>query len=150
MTRPDPALTPLGALLEDARTRKLLSKREAARLAGISEGRWRQVVTGKQKAGDVIVPVNPRANTVAAMARAVEVPVDEALAAAGFSAEEMQRFAGSPVAGWEDRLAEVQAIADNEDRSPGLRQWARSQVGQIEAIIAAARAEEDAQRRNAS
>lgn len=51
---------------------------------------------------------------------------------------------------WEDQLARIRAIANNPDRSPGLRAWARRQVGDIEAILEAAREEEDAQRRNAS
>ena len=71
MSEPDQPLTPLGQLLEAGRERASLSKRAAAKLAGISEGRWRQVVTGIQKAGDVNVPVNPRRNTVTAMANAV-------------------------------------------------------------------------------
>jgi hypothetical protein len=48
---------------------------------------------------------------------------------------------------WEDRLAKVQAIADNPDRTPGLRAWAANQVRQIEELLAAAHAEEEAQRR---
>jgi transcriptional regulator with XRE-family HTH domain len=149
MTPPDADLTPLGALLEEARTRKGLSKREAARQAGISEGRWRQVVTGIQKAGDVAVPVNPRANTVAAMARAVDVKAEVALAIAGFSDGEIARFAEpKAVPGdWEDRLARVEQIANNPDRSPGLRAWAGQQAEQIRLIIAAAEAEEEAARR---
>jgi transcriptional regulator with XRE-family HTH domain len=144
----EPALTPLGALLEEARLRKALSKREAARRAGISEGRWRQVVTGIQKAGTVNVAVNPRANTVVAMARAVDVDPEAALVAAGFPPDALQSTGGP--GHWVDTLAEVQAIADNKDRSPGLRAWARTQVKQIEDLIAAARAEEEARRRQAS
>jgi transcriptional regulator with XRE-family HTH domain len=76
-------LTALGDVLERAREALGLSKREAARQAGISEGRWRQVVSGYQRQGDVMVPVNPRRATVVGMARAVGVPEDEALRAAG-------------------------------------------------------------------
>lgn len=83
MSEPDQPLTTLGLLLEEARERLSLSKREAARIAGISEGRWRQVVTGIQKAGAVNVPVNPRRNTVTAMATAVRVDQAQALKAAG-------------------------------------------------------------------
>ncbi len=76
-------LTPLGALLEQAREARGLSKREAARRAGISDGRWRQVVSGEQKSGELTIPVNPRASTVISMARAVGVDEGEALRAAG-------------------------------------------------------------------
>lgn len=51
---------------------------------------------------------------------------------------------------WEDRLETIRQIANNPDRSPGIRAWAASQVKQIEEIIAAARAEEDSQRGKAS
>ncbi|WP_173057086.1 helix-turn-helix domain-containing protein [Phytohabitans houttuyneae] len=142
-------LTDVGKILEDARESLRLSKREAARRAGISEGRWRQVVTGVQKAGNVTVPVNPRASTVSAMAQAVGVDPALALRAAGFSDEDIHRF-GSPTrepTAWQHKLEEVQAIADNQDRSPALRAWAARQLDDIEAILAAARAEEDAQRR---
>lgn len=77
--------TPLGAILEDARQRLGLSIRGAAGRAGISEGRWRQVVTGVQKAAGRDLPVNPRHATVAAMARAVGVDPGQALQLAGFA-----------------------------------------------------------------
>jgi transcriptional regulator with XRE-family HTH domain len=86
MTTTEPPLTPLGKLLEDARKVLGLSKREAARRSGYSEGRWRQVVTGLQNTKDVNTPSNPKSSTVAAMARAVGVDVDEALRVAGLDA----------------------------------------------------------------
>ena len=43
-TKPEPQ--PEGKLIMDARKRARLSGREAARRAGISEGRWRQIVNG--------------------------------------------------------------------------------------------------------
>lgn len=83
----DTTLTDLGVLLEQHRGS--LSKREAARRAGISEGRWRQIVTGQQKAGGgIVVPVNPRRETVIAMAQAVEADVSAALRRAGMPPEE--------------------------------------------------------------
>lgn len=79
--------------------------------------------------------------SVRAIAQALGDDIDNALRAAGSVEPE----------GWEDRLVQVQQIANNPDRSPGLRAWAATQVRQIEEIIAAARAEEEAQqRRNAS
>jgi transcriptional regulator with XRE-family HTH domain len=86
MTDPGPPLTPLGRLLEDARQALGLSKREAARRSGFTEGRWRQVVTGLQNTKDVNTPSNPRSATVAAMARAVGADVNEALRLAGLEA----------------------------------------------------------------
>lgn len=83
MSDEGPPLTPLGKLLEDARNTLGLSKREAARRSGFSEARWRQVVTGLQNTKDVNTPSKPKSSTVAAMARAVGVDVDEALRLAG-------------------------------------------------------------------
>lgn len=74
-------LTPLGELLETARGSR--SKRAVSREAGISEGRWRQVVRGFQLVGGHRVPANPKRETVIAMARAVDVNVEDALVAAG-------------------------------------------------------------------
>jgi hypothetical protein len=82
MTDGDTTLSAVGDYLEQHRGS--LSKREAARRAGISEGRWRQIVTGQQKAGGgIVVPANPRRETVIAMAEAVGASVDEALRLAG-------------------------------------------------------------------
>ena len=79
-------LTPLGRLLEAARTEVLrISGREAARRANITEARWRQVVTGVQSRAGVRVPVRPKAITVVAMALAVQIDPAEALAAAGMA-----------------------------------------------------------------
>jgi hypothetical protein len=58
---------PYGELIEQARGDAGLSKREAARRAGISDAWWRYVTEGRQ--GDT--PVPGTAGTVAAMARAV-------------------------------------------------------------------------------
>jgi hypothetical protein len=72
-------------------------------LAGISEGRWRQVVTGVQKVGGTQVPANPRPETVVRMARAVGVDLAAALDAAGMPRD------------WAEQLADVDpAIAEVE------------------------------------
>lgn len=57
--------------IEAARTARGLSIRAAARKAGISEGRWRQIVVGAIRVGGMDVPVNPKPSTLEAMARAV-------------------------------------------------------------------------------
>lgn len=51
-------------------------------------------------------------------------------------------------ADWAAKLQRVRQIANNPDRSPGLRAWAAAQEAQIEQILQAARQEEDAQRRS--
>lgn len=67
-----PKPPPYGALIEEARKAAGLSKREAARRAGISDAWWRYVTEGRQ--GET--PVPGTAETVAAMARAVGLPAD--------------------------------------------------------------------------
>lgn len=76
-------LSPAGQLLEAARGS--MSKREAARRAGISEGRWRQIVTGVQRMGKGnVIPTTTKPETLTAMARAVRADVAAVLTAAGF------------------------------------------------------------------
>ena len=73
---------PLGAFLRQQRGK--MSIREAARRAGISESRWRQVEAGHQKmAGGIEVPVHPRAETVAAMCKAISADPRQGLELAG-------------------------------------------------------------------
>lgn len=62
-----PPKPPYGELIEQARLEAGISKREAARRAGISDAWWRYVTEGRQ--GET--PVPGTAETVAAMARAV-------------------------------------------------------------------------------
>ena len=72
-TRPEP--TPEGKLIDDAAALADISIREAARRAGISYGRWRQIVKGFQNVSPgVYAPVrNAPAKTIAKMAAAVDV-----------------------------------------------------------------------------
>jgi hypothetical protein len=70
--RPSPP--PWGALLTEALATAKLSAREAARRAGISEGRWRQIAGGYQVVSPgVYAPVHGPAQTLARMAAAVGV-----------------------------------------------------------------------------
>jgi hypothetical protein len=65
--RPDPP--PWGALITTALSRGQVSAREAARRAGISEGRWRQISSGYQVVSPgVYAPVRGPAGTLARMA----------------------------------------------------------------------------------
>ena len=78
---------PLGQYLRDQRGRMAI--REAARRADISESRWRQVEAGVQKmAGGVEVPVHPRAETVAAMCRAISADPRKGLELAGHNPDQ--------------------------------------------------------------
>ncbi|MFY9889494.1 MAG: helix-turn-helix transcriptional regulator, partial [Streptosporangiaceae bacterium] len=62
--RPEPP--PWGTLIAAALRRAGLSAREAARRAGISEGRWRQITGGYQVVSPgVYAPVRGPAGTVA-------------------------------------------------------------------------------------
>lgn len=80
----DRPLTPHGELLESAREQVLqLSTREAARRAGISDTRWKQVVTGVAMRGGTTIPANATARTLVAMACAVNLDPTDVLTAAG-------------------------------------------------------------------
>ena len=90
-----PAPQPEGILITEARKRTRLSGREAARRAGISEGRWRQIVNGYiVVAKGVYSPVaDAPAHPVARMAQSVNVSPGE-LEAAGRpdAAEELRKL----------------------------------------------------------
>lgn len=78
-------LTALGVLLEQARASLRISRREAARRAGISEAHWRQVIVGEQYRRGRAVPVTPKPRTVVAMALAVLLDPAAALTVAGLA-----------------------------------------------------------------
>lgn len=69
---------PEGKLIEDAAHMRRLSARKAAQKAGISDGRWRQIVNGYTlpTAGQV-VPVTGPDDTLARMAQVVGVSPDQ-------------------------------------------------------------------------
>lgn len=74
----------VGARLGQARRSLRLSKRGAAQRAGFSEITWRQLEAGqRQIARDVTTPVNPRDDTLAAAARAVNLDPAELFDLAG-------------------------------------------------------------------
>lgn len=68
-----PTPTPEGELIQSALARAGMSARAAAKSAGISEGRWRQIVNGYQVVtkGTYVPVTDAPAATVAAMAKAV-------------------------------------------------------------------------------
>jgi hypothetical protein len=96
--RPEPP--PWGALITGALAREGISAREAARRAGLSEGRWRQITGGYQVVSPgVYAQVRGPAATLARMAAVVGVSPAE-LRAAG-------------------RDDAAQLLADRMDRRPG-------------------------------
>jgi hypothetical protein len=73
-----PAPPPWGALITTALAREGLSVREAARRAGLSEGRWRQITGGYQIVSPgVYASVRGPAATLARMARVVGVTAEQ-------------------------------------------------------------------------
>jgi transcriptional regulator with XRE-family HTH domain len=92
-----PAPPPWGALLTGALGRAGLSAREAARRAGLSEGRWRQIASGYQVvSAGVYAPVRGPAGTLARMAAVVGV-TPEQLRRAG-RPDAAQALAATPTA----------------------------------------------------
>jgi len=72
-----PEQPPEGKLIADAAARMKLSIREAARRAGISYGRWRQVTQGYQNVSPgSYAPVRAPARTLARMAQVVGIPAE--------------------------------------------------------------------------
>lgn len=73
-----PAPPPWGALIMTALAREGLSVREAARRAGLSEGRWRQITAGYQIVSPgVYAEVHGPAATIARMAWVVGVTPEQ-------------------------------------------------------------------------
>lgn len=92
-TRRKQSTWPLGDYLRAQRGKMAI--REAARRAGISESRWRQLEAGVQKmAGGIEVPVHPRAETLAAMCKAISADVRTALELAGHNPDQYQWLLG--------------------------------------------------------
>lgn len=72
----------LGDYLRERRGQ--MSKREAARRAGISETRWRHIEAGTQRVAGADIPITVRPDNVAAASRAVGADVATALDLAGY------------------------------------------------------------------
>jgi len=119
--RPEPP--PWGMAITAARKRAGLSAREAARRAGISEGRWRQITGGYQVVSpQVYAQVHGPAATVARMAAVV-----------GITPEEL-RAAGRADAGRE--LARQQQRSHGEEMLERVRALDTSQARELLATIA--------------
>lgn len=75
----------LGPYLLRYRRAKNLSARQAAKKAGISDGRWRQVENGYQSiAAGQTIPVMPKPETLFKMLRALDAPVEEGMQLVGY------------------------------------------------------------------
>lgn len=104
-------LASAGAILEAARG--AMSKREAARRAGIAEARWRQIVRGTQRISGVDVPVSTRPDTLRRMAAAVGADPAAVLVAAGFPVDDTDgRAASAELLSPADVAARLAAIRD--------------------------------------
>ncbi|MFE3033095.1 helix-turn-helix domain-containing protein [Streptomyces canus] len=103
------------ALIKEALRRARLSGREAARRAGLSETRWRQIVNGYQDVGGVRIPVTAPDETLVRMAQVVSLDSDQ-LRQAGrqTAAELLDELAAPPTPasspGVADSHAQVEAI----------------------------------------
>lgn len=66
-----------GRLIEEARERLAISQNKAAKLAGMSGTRWRQLVYGEISTGGAKMPVRANAETLARMANVVKVSAEQ-------------------------------------------------------------------------
>jgi Helix-turn-helix domain len=112
-----PAQRPEGRLIGAAAERDSRSVRQLAAKAGISDTRWRHIVTGSQPAGQgsYITVVAP-AETLARMARVVGVTADE-LRQAGRedAADEMTSWGPTGAPDDEDLADAIKIILDDPD-----------------------------------
>jgi hypothetical protein len=112
--RPEPPAW--GALITSALHSARLSAREAARRAGISEGRWRQITGGYQVvSAGVYAPVHGPAATLARMAAVVGVTPAQ-LSQVG-RADAARELDASPAGGaGDDMLQRVRQMDQDEAR----------------------------------
>jgi hypothetical protein len=111
--RPEPP--PWGVLLASGLATAGLSARRAARQAGISEGRWRQIASGYQVVSPgVYAPVRGPAGTVAAMA-AVAGLTPAQLRAAGRD-DAARLLAARDASDRGDLLDRIRALSGNQAR----------------------------------
>ena len=110
--RPDPP--PWGALITSALRRGGMSARQAARRAGISEGRWRQISGGYQVVRPgVYALVRGPAATLARMAAVAGVSPDELRAAGRADAAQALEVRGS---GTEQVLERIRSLDGDRAR----------------------------------
>ncbi|MER7792748.1 helix-turn-helix transcriptional regulator [Streptomyces sp. NPDC097640] len=134
-TRPEPPLE--AVLIKKALKRNRISGREAARRAGISDARWRQIVGGYQTVSGSHIPVRAPDETLARMAHVAGVTADELrqadreaaaealeeLAAPAAAADSTDAYASDP------HLAAITALL--ESLSPEARNEVLRRVGHM-------------------
>ena len=104
----------VGARLGQARRSLRLSKRGAALRAGFSEITWRQLEAGeRQIAREVTTPVNPRDDTLAAAARAVNLDPAELFDLAGRDYDPSTIDLDAPALGPSEWQAAISARLDS-------------------------------------
>ncbi|MEH0579013.1 helix-turn-helix transcriptional regulator [Streptomyces sp. B21-108] len=92
-----PAPPPEAVLIKEALRRVRLSGREAAKRAGMSETRWRQIVNGYQDVGGVRIAVSAPDETLTRMAQVVGLTSDQLRHAdRATAAELLDELAGPP------------------------------------------------------
>ena len=114
----------VGAHLKDAREARGLSKRKAARLAGVSESRWRQVENGVQVREGELAPATATPETLVRMGRAVGIDGAAILDEAGYDPGIAQHIpeaaaeAAATVAAPEPdaKVIDVTDLTDNEEQ----------------------------------
>jgi transcriptional regulator with XRE-family HTH domain len=97
-TESDP-MAAFRAQLQRCREELGLTYVEAGKRAGISGQRWRTIETGYEIKAGMRIPANPRRDNLIKMARAVEIPIEEALRLAGqepLRDIESRRITGNP------------------------------------------------------
>jgi hypothetical protein len=113
--RPEPP--PWGALITEALGRVRLSAREAARRAGISEGRWRQITGGYQVvSAGVYAPVRGPAGTLARMAAVAGVTAGQLRQAGREDAAQVLDAAPAATAAQHEVLQRVREMNQQEAR----------------------------------
>ncbi|MGY0064232.1 helix-turn-helix domain-containing protein [Streptomyces sp. LZ34] len=149
-TRPEPP--PEAVLIKKALKRNRISGREAARRAGISDARWRQIVSGYQTVSGSHIPVRAPDETLARMAHVAGVTADELRRAdRETAAEALEELAAlSAPAGSTDAYASDPHLAAITALLESLSPEARSEVLRRVGHMTPAREEQerDEQRRH--
>jgi transcriptional regulator with XRE-family HTH domain len=113
--RPDPPAW--GVLLAAALRKAGMSAREAARRAGISEGRWRQIVGGYQVVSPgVYAHVRGPAATLASMAKVAGVAPEQLTAAGRDDAARVMLRQQEDRSAGDEMLARVRAMDTDQAR----------------------------------
>lgn len=105
-----PEAPPEAQLITAALKRAKMSAREAARRAGLSDARWRQITSGYQAVSGTRVPVSAPAETLARMAEVVGVTAEQLTEAGrGDAAEELRTLPTSESVGRTPTVEELAA-----------------------------------------